>query len=165
MLEVDGSNAVWTRLELANPPSPRYGFFYGFDEDSGRLIVFSGAQGFAMVDPAEDTWALDVRSEPPQWTRLTDATQSPPGRRNGCSIWDPSGPRLVVFGGTPDGMNSAPGLFVFDARPGHEAWNELSLANEPAVRSSGFGFASDERVYLGFGNDNGLYRDWGVLGY
>ncbi len=165
MLEVDGSTATWTQLEPAAAPSPRYGFFYGFDEEAGRMILYSGAQGTAMVNPATDTWALDVRADPPTWHFLADHTTSPPGRRNGCAVWDPSGPRLVVFGGTPDAMMSAPGLFAFDARPGREAWATLALPNEPAVRSSGFGFSDGSRVYLGFGNSNGVYRDWGILGY
>lgn len=165
MLEVDGATAQWTQLEFAVAPSRRYGFFYGFDEAAGRMILYSGAQGTASVDPASDTWALDVRSDPPQWVFLADAATSPPGRRNGCAIWDPSGPRLIVFGGTPDAMNTAPGLFAFDARPGHEAWATLALANEPSLRSSGFGFSDGSRVFLGFGNDNAVYRDWGILGY
>ena len=166
MMELEGDKARWTQLELAAAPSPRYGFFFGFDADAGRMILFSGAQGTASLNPANDTWALDVRSDPPAWIWLgDDTTGGPPGRRNGCHIWDPSGPRLVVFGGTPDAMNTAMGLYAFDARPGHEAWSTLALENEPPVRSSGFGFADGSRIYLGFGNSNAIYRDWGILGY
>ncbi len=166
MMEVVDGKAKWTELMMpGGAPTPRYGFFYGFDEVAGRMLLFSGAQaGGADILPAADIWALDVRSDPPAWIWLTD--QGPEGRRNGCAIWDPSGPRLVVFGGTPDAMTSSPGLHLFDARPGFESWTTLPLANEPDVRSSGFGFFDGNRVYLGFGNgDNGLYRDWGILGY
>jgi hypothetical protein len=163
-LTVSDGTAAWTQLPIIGP-SARYGFFYGFDETAGRMLLFSGAQGTQMVDAAADTWALDVRTEPPSWSLLLDASASPPGRRNGCGVWDAIARRLIVMGGTPDAMTTAPGLHVLDARPGFEAWNTLALENEPTARSSGFGFFDGERSYLGFGNGNALYRDWGVLGY
>ena len=164
MMQVVDGTAQWAGLDMPNgSPTPRYGFFYGFDDDAGRMILFSGAQGTAQLNPAGDTWALDTRAEPPLWVQLTG--QGPEGRRNGCAVWDPTGPRLVVFGGTPDAMTTAPGLHLFDARPGLESWTTLPLDNEPQVRSSGFGFADGQRVYVGFGNDNAVYRDWGILGY
>jgi hypothetical protein len=166
---IEGDVATWTELVGDPKPSPRYGFFAGVDEERGRLIVFSGAQGFASLNPAQDTWALDMRAEPPAWELVSDglAAGDPPGRRNGCAIFDPSGPRLFVFGGTADAMTSTPGLFALDARPGKAAWSQLSLADEPPLRSSGFGFhdASGDRTLLGFGNDDSIYRDWAVIGY
>ncbi len=167
-MQLDGGVAHWTEHVLAAAPSRRYGFFYGFDADSGRLILFSGAQGTAAVNPAHDTWALDVRSDPPSWQLLLDEAASPPGRRNGCMIFDPSGPRLWVFGGTPDAMTTAPGLWSFDARPGHEAWAQVVRDGEPPLRSSGFGAYDPltEQVWLGFGNSSsGVYRDLHALGY
>ena len=47
-----------------------------------------------------------------------------------------------MFGGTPDAMTSAPGLWAFDARPGAETWTELALDGvqevivEPADRTA-----------------------------
>ena len=77
-------SASWTQLTIeGDAPSPRYGFFYGYDAASRRLIVFSGAQGTASVDPAHDTWALDLSVTPPAWRLLDDGSGegSPPGRR------------------------------------------------------------------------------------
>jgi hypothetical protein len=168
-MELDGAGgAVWTELGPATRPSPRYGFFYGFDAEHGRLLVFSGAQGGAVVDPARDTWALDVRREPPEWSRVLEGDAVPPGRRNGSFVFDPAGPRLWVFGGTADGKTSAPGLWALDARSGHEAWAEVELAGEPPIRSSGFGFYDPvaDRTLLGFGNTaSAVYRDLTPLGY
>jgi galactose oxidase-like protein len=162
---VDGV-AQWTQLDLPVRPSPRYGFFYGFDAEQQRLILYSGAQGTAAVNPATDTWALDVKSEPPVWTALM--VNSPPGRRNGCMVFDPTGPRLWVFGGTPDAMTTAPGLWVFDARAGKETWTEKPMMGEPPLRSSGFGIfdATTEQALLGFGNSStGVYQDLNAIGY
>jgi hypothetical protein len=107
-----------------------------------------------------------VSVEPPAWTLLTDG--DPPGRRNGCFVFDPTGPRLFVFGGTADAMDSTPGLFVFDARPGNEAWTLLTLAAEPELRSSGFGYFDPQssRAVLGFGNSTTeAFQDFNSLGY
>lgn len=168
VMTMQDGTAVWTELDLDPRPSPRYGFFYGFDAEHGRLVVFSGAQGTTTVDPAHDTWVLDLRAEPPAWTRIADASTSPPGRRNGCMVFDPSGPRLWIYGGTPDASTSAPGLWVLDTRPTHELWTELGLDGAPALRSSGFGFydPASDRSLLGFGNTALFrYQDWNSLGY
>ena len=93
------------------------------------------------------------------------APGSPAGRRNGPSAWDPMGPRLFVFGGTSDGATSQPGLFAFDARPGHESWTEIVREGQPPMRSSGFAGATEDGVWLGFGNDDGVYRDFTRLGH
>ena len=167
----DSGSASWTKLTLDDEgPTPRYGFFWGFDAANRRLVVYSGAQGTATLDPAHDTWALDVSVSPPKWTLLDDGSseEAPPGRRNGCMSFDPTGPRLFIFGGTPDAQTSAPGFYVFDARPGHEKWTRLEREGEPVVRSSGVGFYDPigERNFFGFGNTrSAAYNDLTPLQY
>jgi hypothetical protein len=164
---VDGA-AVWEQHDVQPRPSPRYGFFYGFDAVAGRLVVFSGAQGTAQIDPARDTWVLDVRATPPVWQLVLEGEAVPPGRRNGCMVFDPSGPRFFVFGGTPDAMTTEPGLWAFDARAGHERWDQVVRPGEPPLRSSGAALydAGRDRTWFGFGNSSsGVYRDLTALGY
>lgn len=164
LLELAGDVPVWTELTPAEAPSPRYGAFHGLDLVTGRLLVWSGAQSFAGVNPADDLWALDVRADPPTWS-LVDAPGAPPGRRNGCAVLDHRGPNLWVFGGTADGATTEPGLWVLDGRPGKEAWHEVDLGPSPPERSSGFGFFDGARVFFGYGNDQQIYRDWAILGH
>lgn len=165
---VDGV-AVWTEIDpggTSATPEKRFGAFYGMDEELGRLVLFSGQTSFTDQF-GQDTWILDMRAEDgPKWTEVTPP-ESPEGRRNGTSVWDPTGQRLFVFGGTSDGATSQPGLFAFDARPGREAWYALDRQGQPTVRSSGFGtfVATDDAVWMGFGNDDGVYRDFTRLGY
>jgi hypothetical protein len=164
---VDGT-AVWQEVDPWPAPSPRYGAFSGFDAEGARLVLFSGAQGTQNIDPAPDTWALDLRRDPPAWMQLCAGQPAPRGRRNGCMVFDPDGPRLFVFGGTDDGHSTQPGLFALDARPGKESWSVLNLDGEPPLRSSGFGFydAVKQHVLMGFGNTTQhIFRDWAVLGY
>lgn len=165
MRVVDGT-ADWMFEETNEGPSARYGFFWGFDEEAGQLFVFSGAQGTAMVDPAQDLWMLDVRTTPATWALVTEDATLPPGRRNGVYAFDPRGPRLWVFGGTPDAMSSTPGLFAIDLGPiasgRMPTTQRLELAGEAPLRSSGVGIfdPSGARILLGFGNsDRAVYAD------
>lgn len=167
MMKLDGDQAIWTKLSPATSPSARYGFFYGVDEVNGRVVLFSGAQGTQPLNAARDTWVLDMRSEPPAWELVAEGESVPPGRRNGCAVFDPTGPRLVVFGGTSNGMTTEEGLWLFDARPAHPTWTEVTRDGEPPLRSSGFGLHDpiSGRTLLGFGNDMGIYADLWPLGY
>ena len=166
---VAGDTVTWTQLPKTGAPPPRYGSFAAFDAPSRRLFVFSGAQNPKKGDPinaAQDTWVLDLSQEVPTWSTLA-VENTPAGRRNGCGIYDPAGRRLVVFGGTSDGMTSQNGLFVLELAAGHERWSEVARPGTPASRSSGFGFADPKtgNVYCGFGNGDALYQDLNVIGY
>ncbi len=164
---VDGV-ATWTLVNgaIGGGPSPsaRFGAFYGMDQELGRLVVFSGQTSFSNAF-GQDTWILDLRAEGgPAWTEVTPP-EGPPGRRNGTSVWDPSASRFFVFGGTSDGATTQPGLFVFDARPGHEAWTMIERAGEPPLRSSGFGAVAGGAAWMGFGNSaDGVFQDITRLG-
>jgi hypothetical protein len=168
-MKLTGGSAVWEQLTVDPKPTARYGFFYGFDPTAGRLVLFSGAQGTAMINAARDAWALDVRAAGgPKWTELGQGDAVPPGRRNGCAILDTVTPRLWVFGGTADAKTSEPGLWVLDLRAGHGDWRQLMLTGEPPIRSSGIGFfdEQDGTVRLGFGNTTmDVFRDWSKIGY
>jgi hypothetical protein len=170
LVKVAGDTATWTQVKTTKAPTPRYGSFTAFDAESRRLIVWSGAQlpenATDTVNAAQDAWAFDVGAEPPAWSKLAPAGVAPKGRRNGCSMPDPSGRRLFVYGGTSDGKTTEKGLYVLDLEPGHEAWTKLDLASPPPLRSSGFGFATPEgEVTCAFGNNNTGYSDVAFLGY
>ena len=169
-IKIVGDTATWTTLAAKKSPTPRYGSFSAFDADSRRFIVWSGAQvAESATDPinaAQDAWALDLSASPPTWSKLEPTGTAPKGRRNGCSMPDPAGRRLFVYGGTSDGKTTEKGLFVLDLEPGHETWTRLDLANAPPLRSSGFGFATpDGDVTCAFGNDSKGFNDVAFLGY
>ena len=169
-VKIAGRTATWTALKTAKSPSPRYGSFTAFDAESRRFVVWSGAQQPESqenpVNPAQDAWVLDLAAEPPTWSKLAPAGEAPKGRRNGCSMHDPAGRRLFVYGGTSDGRTGEKGLYVLDLEPGHEAWTKLELPDAPPLRSSGFGFATENGdVTCAFGNDNKTFADVAFLGY
>lgn len=169
-MSIESGRAHWRKLPVEPAPSARYGFFYGFDPQHGRVVLFSGAQkDTPPIDPARDTWALDTRSDPARWRLLSgaDDRDAPSGRRNGCGIFDLRRQRLFVFGGTADLRTSEAGLFMLDTHAQNVAWKRLDLEGAPPLRSSGFGFydARRGRVVMGFGNTTEeVFRDLTSLG-
>jgi hypothetical protein len=170
LVRIEGDTATWTQLQGGKAPSARYGSFTAFDAEARRFVVWSGGQmpddATNPVNAAQDAWALDLSVAPPKWSKLAPSGTAPKGRRNGCSMPDPSGRRLFVYGGTSDGLTTEKGLYVLDIEPGHEAWTKLDLPNAPPLRSSGFGFATQEgAVTCAFGNDKKGMSDLAFLGY
>lgn len=170
LVNVAGDTATWTKIETKVAPSPRYGFFNAFDAESRRFVVWSGGQmpesDQDPVNAAQDAWGLDVSVDPPVWSKIVAKGEAPKGRRNGCSMHDPVGRRLFVYGGTLNGRTTEPGLYALDLTPGREAWSKVDLANAPPIRSSGFGFATAAGdVSCAFGNGTSDYADVNMLGY
>lgn len=166
-MKVSGDTVTWKRLD-ATGPKARYGFSYGFDDRLRRLVIFSGAQRFSPLDPAEDAWALDLGSVPATWRAIaTGDASAPRGRRNGCFVYDQDRHALFVFGGTADAKVTEPGFFVLDAVPGRERWAKLARDGEPPLRSSGIGFHDPIRrtITCGFGNTaTAVYADFTAFG-
>ncbi len=159
----------FTELEVeGDEPKGRYGFHYAFDEASDRVIVFAGQTGAANTAIGGDTWALDLSpdgGETPRWVQLFEEVDGISKRRNGGWAYDPVGRRMFVWGGTPDGANSVPGLDVLSLDVGREQWTHVDLPNDIPSRTSGQGVYDPigERILWGFGNDDAVYRDLYVL--
>lgn len=159
---LDGEGVAWTALAVPLSPSPRYGSFFGVDHDAHKLALFSGAQAPAVNDPinaAPDAWTFDFTTR--TWFDLlpNEDDNTPPGRRNGCGVFDDVTGRLFVFGGTADAATTAPGLFALDIR-GDGTWQKLTRDGEPPLRSSSFGAPLPEGgIVCGFGNDDDTFHD------
>lgn len=160
------SDAHWERLIPADDgekPTGRYGFFSVHDPETDRLIIFSGAQYPTFndqVNPAQDTWALELAEDPPRWVKIdAQGAELPPGRRNGCVALDPLGHRMFVFGGTPDAMTTSEDLWVLSLDRGTETWTKLGV--DIPIRSSGAGAydAARKRILFGFGNTGAAIYD------
>ncbi len=170
-MKLSGDTATWTKLAIPGP-TPRYGFFYALNPADGNLYLWSGAQNPTLIDSinaAKDLWVLQLRSDQPTWLRLLNGTEpgSIKGRRNGAFVFDPTGPRLIVFGGTADGATTVPGLGILDLGASVPAWSTVTPDSMPPFRSSDFGFfdVTRKQSVIGFGNDAAVYRDVFALGY
>lgn len=167
ILTTSGDTATWRKVDLPKTavPSGRYGGFSALDAESHKFFLYSGGQkpkAGSPVNPATDTWVFDLQSE--TWSLLEPSGTTPNGRRNGCWMHDTAHRRMFVFGGTPNGKTSEPGLFVLDLARG--SWSAVA-GDVPHSRSSGTGFfdAQTGRVFCGFGNDDAVYLDTNGFGY
>jgi hypothetical protein len=155
----------WTSLDtVGESPSGRAGFFFALDPATDRLVLYGGQGGGPGNDILSDTWALELGETPPRWVPLlpSDAVI---GRRNGAYLLDPYGHRLLVWGGTPDGATSVPGLWALELERGSEGWHELSTLSAPPDRTSGMAVldVARRRMLAGFGNDKSVYADLWAL--
>jgi Galactose oxidase, central domain len=146
-------------------PKGRYGFHYAYDEATDRVILFGGQNGTQNDAIDGETWALDLATDPPTWTRLFANGKGPTKRRNGAFALDPVGHRLFVWGGTPDGASSLPNLQALSLDRGAEQWSDIDVPSDVPMRTSALGVhdAARDRLVFGFGNDRSPYRDlWSV---
>lgn len=150
-------------------PQGRMGFHHAFDAENDRVIVFAGQSGPENLDISGDTWALELRSSDgsssPRWVRLFEEATGISRRRNGAYAYDPDGHRMFVWGGTPDGANSVPGIDVLVLDRGREAWTHLDVPAEVPSRTSGQGLYDGpaRRILWGFGNERAVYTDLWAL--
>lgn len=152
---VDPATGEVTVIETAGEaPVGRNGHFWVHDAVNERFVMFSGDRGAPTCDCHPDTWALELAEDPPRWVAL-DTPGAPVGRRNGAYALDPDGQRMFVWGGTPDGATTAPGLWALHLEQGREAWHQVMPSGEaPPERASGAMIydAARKRLIMGFGN-------------
>jgi hypothetical protein len=108
--------ARWTAVTAGgSAPTPRSGHTSVYDPLRHRMIVFGGTDGATY---SNEVWALSL-GDPPAWTPLAPTGGPPSARSAHSAVYDPTGDRMVVFGGF-DGTNRS-----------NEAW-ELALAGTPS---------------------------------
>lgn len=153
----------WSALPVdeATTAPPRFGFAYAYDELNDRVVVFAGQVGMENLDIGADTWALELGQEPARWVQLFESDEHATARRNAAFAYDSIQHRLFVWGGTPDGADSIPGMQVLHLDRGHEEWLSFATPTEMPSRTSGAGVydATTNSIYWGFGNDDSVYTD------
>jgi hypothetical protein len=148
---------LWTKLKPAGvPPLPRYGASAIYDPVNDRMIVFGGYTYYpgSMLN---DVWELSL-SGTPTWTQLAPAGIPPTPRQDVAAVYDPSGQRMILFGGY-----RASGGFTNEAwslsLSGTPTWTQLSPSGVPPSARNVFGFAYDssrDRLLI-HGGWNGTY--------
>jgi hypothetical protein len=158
--------AGWSQVFVAEGPLPngRYGFHYGYDEETDRVIVVAGQSGPGELDIIGDAWALELGEDPPRWVMLAE-DRDDIRRRNGAFVLDPIGRRLFLWGGTADGRTSSEGLYALGVDRGREEWQSIEIPAEVPARTSGIGVYDREaaRALFGFGNGDDIYTDLWAL--
>jgi hypothetical protein len=128
-LAFDAKTTRWRAL--GDAPTQSLWSAGAWDPAGHRLVTFGGYTG---VD-GDQTWALDVHGK--SWTELDGAGARPAARSHHSMVPDPSGDRLLVFGGTQG--SSYPTYFgdtwALDVHGDH--WSKLDVSGHaPAARSA-----------------------------
>ena len=99
-LSLSGS-PQWTELSPGAGPSARSGHRAAYDPVRQRMIVYGGYD----VNFVSDTWALALVGAP-AWTNLAPPGALPGARVEHAVEYEPSGDRLVIYGGYDDPNNT-----------------------------------------------------------
>ncbi|MHC4600122.1 MAG: Kelch repeat-containing protein [Planctomycetota bacterium] len=137
------------------PPSARV--WAGADHDwvNNRLFVFGGLDSGGVLN---NGYFLTMPAFPGVWTWSTLGAAGPPAARYGHRAhFDPTGGRMIVFGGhDPAGPTWFQDLNALDVSvPGSESWSVLTGNPPPPARAfHGSGFdTSLQRLYVYGGED------------
>ncbi|HEY5539574.1 MAG TPA: kelch repeat-containing protein [Thermoplasmata archaeon] len=95
----------WTKLISAAAPSPRHGHSMAYEEESDRVILFSGDSNVRN----DETWAYNLGTN--EWESLSPPIR-PLGRVLHSMAYDIESDRVVLFGGE----------WPFQGTPNDETW-------------------------------------------
>lgn len=112
---------TWEKL-IPNGTAPvgRRDCVAAYDTARDRVIIFGGWDGGNL----NDTWALDL-SDVPTWTQLATTGPRPSARWGSAGIYDPTGDRLLVFGGAEGNDIYRGDLWALPLEPGG-TWTQLA---------------------------------------
>lgn len=149
--------AFWRAISAQGAsPVPRYDASLTYDPDRRQLIVFGGRDQAGKA--LDDTWLFDLgRSE---WREAK--AKGPDARFGHAAAYDPSGKRVVIFGGQAAGFFND--VWAFD--PASDAWTRLAAQGDAPQPRYGLPGVVDKRSRLiishGF-TDKGRFDDTWAL--
>jgi hypothetical protein len=122
-----GSDGTW---QLVAPPAgiPRFEPSVVYDPSRSRMVVFGGGSDDSV---ASDTWIFTFSNG--QWSRLTTAGTPPSPRRLQCAVYDPSGDRMVIYGGFGNGLLDDAWQLTFTGTP---TWTPITTTGTPGPRAN-----------------------------
>ncbi len=100
-----------------------------FDAARNRLVIFGGF----ILEARDETFALDITTG--VWSRLASSPSTPPARFNHSCVLDSRRNRMVIFGGTNQGLFLLDDVWAFDLQT--DTWTRLPATapflSRPAV--------------------------------
>jgi hypothetical protein len=154
---------AWSSIAAAGPPVPRIGHSAIYEPAGDRMIVFGGYDG---VTTRNDVWELTL-GPTPTWTQLSPIGSPPPTRYLHSAVYDTTGDRMIVFGGS-DGASPLSDTWALSlgATP---AWTEITAAGSPPsaryLHSAVYDPARDRMIVVGGYASTGPIMDVRALGF
>jgi N-acetylneuraminic acid mutarotase len=146
----DTDSNTWEPMHPKPHPSARNYYSMAYDAESDRVILFGGDDG---VDVLGDTWAYDYDSD--SWTNMTP-TRSPASRDYSWMVYDSSGDRMLLFGGSND-METATFDDTWTYDFNDNIWTRVEVGGPTARAWHAMAFDAETRSIILFGG--GLARE------
>ena len=155
---LDLQSLAWRDVSPLRRPRARYGAASIFDPSARRLVQFAGFTDESVR--YQDTQAFNLQTA--AWTDLTPSGTLPQVRCLLTAAFDPTGRRMIVFGGQRSGPLGDFWSFDLQAR----SWTALNTAQGPAARFFSTSFVDMDGSFVLFGgttsvgnvNDTWVYR-------
>ena len=152
-------DGTWLQLNLAGPPSPRYGAGAAITQND----VFI-SHGFTDSGRFDDTWQMPLEGD--AWGDQSPTSGPRPVER--CllrTVADSERGRIFLFGGQTDSDPFLGDLWVLDLTV--DSWSEIGQSTAPAARNLYSLVAVDEPAALLFGGraEDGALNDLWVLDF
>jgi hypothetical protein len=153
---------LWRKID-GGPPTGRTRHAAVYDSTNHRMVIFGGryrAGTSGAYTPYGDVWAFDLETE--VWSQVS-TTAGPSARANAGVAYDPTGHRLIVFGGnaSSSGMNyiALNDTWTLDLVNGQ--WSEVVTTGAPSPRlfQSALWDAARQRFIVHGGADEGAFFD------
>jgi hypothetical protein len=153
---------LW-RMIPGGPPTGRTRHAAVYDSTEHRMLIFGGrfrAGASGDYSLFSDVWAFDLDTE--SWSEVP-TTSGPSARINAGVVYDPSGHRMIVFGGnaSASGMGYIPlnDTWVLDILSG--TWSELATSGAPSPRlfQSALWDVTRQRMIIHGGANEGAFFD------
>jgi hypothetical protein len=124
-LDLSGT-PTWSRVSAIPVPPARDGHRAVYDAAGNRMVIFGG-YSMSTFNYFGDTWALSLIGTP-TWSPVLSGPDLIPPRRDHLTVLDPSGDRLVVFGGWSGGPRNDVWQLSLGAHP---AWSRIFAEGTP----------------------------------
>jgi Kelch motif protein/galactose oxidase-like protein/flagellar hook capping protein FlgD len=126
-------------------PPIRYQHAAVYDSRRDRMIVFGG---FGLSGTSggifNDVWTLSL-ADPPTWRQLTTAGTQPLGRYSCSAVYDRTGDRLIVFGGTTSTGFPSNDAWALDFKQSVPTWTQLAPIGSPPTPRTDMSAVFDPR--------------------
>ena len=128
----------WYRINTATAPSSRGRHAAAFDVSRKQMIIFGGRYredaNSGLYELYNDLWAFDINTD--TWEQLQPQGEVPPARTNSAMVYDPTGDRMILFGGNTsnDGLRFTPlnDTWILDLET--RTWSKLTFGAAPTAR-------------------------------
>ncbi len=134
------SQWTWSLLDAAGtPPSPRRSHSAIYDPIAHRMIVFGGTDKPWLLSGGnttfDDVFLLSLGG-PPTWSAVPHAGPWPAPRSGHTAVYDPTGDRMIVFGGRGADGTLLNDVWALELRPQLQ-WVQLSPTGPPPPEREG----------------------------